>query len=153
MTDAVLITVLCLIGGGAIGAALTARNLPVRGRCLCRDDEADERLVTLGELVAEFDHMLVRKGLLTGAQLALIRTGIRSRGIVTGVRATGAIREDYREVELDLMVSRHGGGQFPARERALIPVSALAKLAPGNVIDTYYRPDDESTVAICVSPT
>jgi hypothetical protein len=146
MTDAVLLTVLCLLGAGA--AMTAARRAGRPGP----NDEADERLVTLGELVAEFDHMLVRKGLLTGAQVALIRTGTRSRGIITGMRATGAIREDYREVELDLMVSRRGGGQFPVRQRALVPATALAKVSPGNVIDTYYRPGDESTVAVCVSP-
>lgn len=147
MTDAVLITALCLF---CVGAALTAIG---RRRCGCPDDEADERLVTLGELVAEFDQMLIRKGLMTGTQLALIRTGTRSHGIITGMRATGTIREDYREVELDLMVSRRSGGQFPVRQRALIPVSALAKVSPGSVIHAYYRPDDESAVAVCVSPS
>lgn len=146
MTDVVLLAFLCLLGAGA--AATAAR----RTRCTRPNDEADERLATLGELVAEFDHMLLRKGLLTEAQLALIRTGTRSRGIITGMRATGDIREDYREVELDLMVRRRGGGQFPVRQRALIPATALAKVSPGNVIDTYYRPGDESTVAVCVPP-
>lgn len=108
--------------------------------------------MTFDELVAEFDHMLIRKGLMTGAQLALIRHGTRSRGVVTGMRATGAAREDFREVELDLMVSRPGGGQFPATEVALIPASSLAKVAPGSVIDAYYRHGDESAVAVCVSP-
>ena len=146
MTDTVLIAVLCLF---CAGAALSAIR---RVRGVGRTDEADERLVTLGELVAEFDHMLVRKGLMTRVQLELIRTGTRSRGIVTGMRATGTIREDYREVELDLMVSRRDGGQFPVRQRALIPASALAKVSPGNVIDAYYRPGDENTVAFCVTP-
>ncbi|NKZ11926.1 hypothetical protein HGA11_13150 [Mycolicibacterium septicum DSM 44393] len=146
MTDAVLITVLCLL---CTGAVLTAAR---RARCGHPNDEADERLVTLGELVAEFDHMLVSKGLLTGTQLALIRTGTRSRGVITGMRATGAIREDYREVVLDLIVSRRGGGQFPVRERTMVPATALAKVSPGNVIDTYYLPGDESTVAVCVTP-
>lgn len=149
MTDAVLLILVGLCCGGALGAAW---GMCRRARAGCRDDEADERLVTLAELVAEFDHMLVRKGLMTGAQLALIRTGTRSRGIITGMRPTGGSREDYREVELDLMVRRRDGGQFPVRQRTLIPASALAKVAPGNVIDTYYRPGDENTVAVCVSP-
>ncbi|MFV8246576.1 hypothetical protein [Mycolicibacterium peregrinum] len=146
MTDTVLIAVLCLF---CAGAALSAIR---RVRGVGRTDEADERLVTLGDLVAEFDHMLIRKGLMTRVQLDLIRTGTRSRGIITGMRATGTIREDYREVELDLMVSRRDGGQFPVRQRALIPASALAKVSPGNVIDAYYRPGDENTVAFCVTP-
>ncbi|GAT04242.1 uncharacterized protein RMCFA_4353 [Mycolicibacterium fortuitum subsp. acetamidolyticum] len=146
MTDAVLLTVLCLFCAG------TALGVTRRARSNCRNDEADERLVSLGELVAAFDHMLVRKGLMTRAQLDLIRTGTRSRGIITGMRTTGAAREDYREVELDLMVSRCGGGQFPIRQRALVPASALARISPGNVIDTYYRPGDESAVAVCVPP-
>jgi hypothetical protein len=82
----------------------------------------------------------------------LIRHGAKSRGVVVGMRTTGTGREDYREVELDLMVSRIEGGQFPAHESALIPVSSLEKVAPGSVIDTYYRPGDESTVAVCVAP-
>lgn len=146
MTDTVLIAVLCLF---CAGAALSAIR---RVRGVGRTDAADERLVTLGDLVAEFDHMLIRKGLMTRVQLELIRTGTRSRGIITGMRATGTIREDYREVELDLMVSRRDGGQFPVRQRALIPASALAKVSPGNVIDAYYRPGDENTVAFCVTP-
>lgn len=146
MTDTVLLAVLCLF---CAGAALSATR---RVRGVRRNDEADERLVTLGELVAEFDHMLIRKGLITRVQLELIRAGTRSRGIITGMRATGTIREDYREVELDLMVSRRDGGQFPVRQRALIPASALAKVSPGNVIDAYYRPGDENTVAVCVTP-
>lgn len=147
MTDTVLLAVLCLF---CAGAALSATR---RVRGVRRTDEADERLVTLGELVAEFDHMLIRKGLITRVQLELIRTGTRSRGIITGMRATGTIREDYREVELDLMVSRRDGGQFPVHQRALIPASALAKVSPGNVIDAYYRPGDENTVAVCVTPS
>lgn len=115
--------------------------------------EADERLVTLEELVAEFDHMLIRKGLMTGHHLALIRRGVRSRGVVTGLRTTGAACEDFREVELDVMVSRPSGGQFPVRETALIPASALPKVAPGSIIDAYYRIGDESTIAVCVSPS
>jgi hypothetical protein len=101
---------------------------------------------------AAFDQMLVRKGLVTGHQLDLIRHGTRSRGVVTAVRSTGETREDHHEVELDVMVSRLGGGQFPAHETALIPASSMAKVAPGSVIHTYYQPDDESSVAIAIPP-
>jgi hypothetical protein len=31
-------------------------------------------------------------------------------------------------------------------------VSAVAAVAAGSIVDTYYRPDDESLVAICVPP-
>jgi hypothetical protein len=106
----------------------------------------------LKEVRAAFDEMLVRKGLLTGAQLRLIRHGTRSRGVVTGMRATGASREDHREVVLDVMVRKPGGGQFPAHETALIPAVSLAKVSPGSVIDAYYRAGDESAVAVCVTP-
>lgn len=99
-----------------------------------------------------FDQMLVRKGLVTRAQMDLIRNGTRSRGVVTAMRMTGAAREDYREVELDLMVRRPAGGQFPAHETALIPDSALIKVAPGSVIDAYYLSGDESSVAVSVPP-
>ncbi|MGV0744772.1 hypothetical protein [Mycolicibacterium sp. XJ870] len=149
MTDVITLTLLCFLFGGAVGAVFTAAR---RTRCACPHDEATERLVTIEELIAEFDHMLIRKGLMTSAQLALIRDGTRSRGIVTGMRATGTTREDFREVELDLMVSRPGGGQFPARETALIPASSLAKVVPGSVIDAYYRPGDETAIAVCVCP-
>jgi hypothetical protein len=101
---------------------------------------------------AEFDRMLIGKGLLTSDELDLIRHGVRSHGVVTGVRATGNQREDHREVEIDLMVRRPGGGQFPAHERTLVPASSLAEVTPGCVIDAYYRRDDESAVAVCVPP-
>jgi hypothetical protein len=119
------------------------------------DPAARERLSLADDIVAvrsEFDQMLVRKGLATRSQLELIRHGTRSRGVVTAMRATGDAREDYREVELDLMVIRPEGGQFPAHETTLIPASALAEVTPGCVVDAYYRRGDESAVAVCVAP-
>jgi hypothetical protein len=119
------------------------------------DPAARERLSLADDIVAvrsEFDQMLVRKGLATRSELELIRHGTRSRGVVTAMRATGDAREDYREVELDLMVLRPEGGQFPAHETTLIPASALAEVTPGSVVDAYYRSGDESAVAVCVPP-
>jgi hypothetical protein len=119
-------------------------------------DEALERLVTLKDMLAvraAFDEMLIRKGLLTGEQLDLIRHGTKSQAVVTGMRTTGTAREDFREVELAVMVSRLEGGQFPAHETALIPASSLASVSPGSVIATYYRSGDESSVAVCVPPS
>lgn len=101
----------------------------------------------------EFEQMLVRKGLLTDGQLALIRNGTKSHAVVTGMRTTGTFREDHREVVLDVIVRKPGGGQFPAHETALIPESSLAKVSPGSVIDTYYLAGDESAVAVCVPPS
>ncbi|MDT5069273.1 MAG: hypothetical protein QOK02_5428 [Mycobacterium sp.] len=120
------------------------------------DPAARERLSLADDIAAvrsEFDQMLVRKGLATRFQLELIRHGIRSRGVVTAMRTTGDAREDYREVELDLMVTRPEGGQFPAHETTLIPASALAEVTPGSVVDAYYRSGDESAVAVCVPPS
>ena len=138
----------------------TAAALFIPGRTITEHgpdpDEAGERLVTAADMLAvraAFDQMLVRKGLVTGDQLDLIRHGTKSRAVVTGMRTTGDAREDHREVELDVMVSRPGGGQFPAHETALIPASSLAKVSPGSIIDTYYRPGDESAVAVCVPPS
>ncbi|MET0473538.1 MAG: hypothetical protein ABW001_02765 [Mycobacterium sp.] len=119
------------------------------------DPAAREQLSLADDMIAvrsAFDQMLVRKGLVTPEQLDLIRNGTRARGVVTAMRATGAAREDYREVELDLMVRRPAGGQFPAHEIALVPESAMAGVGPGSVIDAYYRSDDESSVAVCVPP-
>jgi hypothetical protein len=119
------------------------------------DPSERERLSLADDMAAvrtAFDAMLVRKGLVTPSHLDLIRNGTRSRGIVTAMSTTGATREEYREVELDLMVRRTGGGQFPAHETALVPESALVKVSPGSVVDAYYRRGDESTVAVAVPP-
>jgi hypothetical protein len=119
-------------------------------------DENNERLVSAADMLvvrAEFEQMLVRKGLLTGDQLDLIRNGTKSHAVVTGMRATGTAREDHREVVLDVMVRKPGGGQFPAHETALIPASSLAKVSPGSIVDTYYWAGDESAVAVCVPPS
>jgi hypothetical protein len=119
------------------------------------DPAARERLSLADDMLAvrsAFDQMLVHKGLVTPGQLELIRSGTRSRALVTAMRVTGAVREDYREVELDLMVRRPEGGQFPAHETALVPASALQEISPGSEIDAYYRRDDESMVAVCVPP-
>ncbi|GLP75627.1 hypothetical protein TUM20983_27370 [Mycobacterium antarcticum] len=119
------------------------------------DPAMRERLSLADDMAAvrtAFDQMLVRKGLVTSVQMDLIRNGTKSRCVVTAMRATGAAREDYREVELDLMVRRPAGGQFPAHETALIPESAMTKVAPGSVVDAYYRSSDETAVAVSVPP-
>lgn len=86
------------------------------------------------------------------AAVLLVPSGavIKSRGVVVGVRLTGEVSAHRREVELDIIVSRPEGGQFPAQETTLIPESALADFTPGSIIDMYYRPGDESAVAVCV---
>ena len=88
------------------------------------DPAAREHLSLADDMLAvraAFDQMLVDKGLLTRHQLDLIRHGTRSHGVITGMRATGETREDYREVELDVMVSRPGGGQFAVHETDFDP--------------------------------
>ena len=78
------------------------------------------------------------------------RVVVRSRAVVVGVRLTGEVRADCHEVELDVMVSRPEGGQFAARDTTLIPEASLVRFSPGSIIDMYYRPGDESTVAVAV---
>ena len=77
---------------------------------------------------------------------------VRGTGVVTARYDTGVTHGDCREVRLDLMVTRPQGGQFAARDTTLIPASALDSVAPGCLVDTYYRRDDESVVAVCVPP-
>lgn len=119
------------------------------------DPAEREHLSLADDMVAvrtAFDQMLVRKGLVAPAQMDLIRYGVKSRGTVTAMKSTGIAREDYREVEVDLMVRRATGGQFPARETTLVPASALTNVAPGCMVDVYYRSGDESSVAVSVPP-
>ncbi|MDZ7882867.1 MAG: hypothetical protein U5N53_08105 [Mycobacterium sp.] len=119
------------------------------------DPDSREQLSLADDMVAiraAFDRMLVDKGLVTDAQLDLIRHGTRSSGVVTAARTTGVEREDYREVVLDLMVRRPEGGQFPAHETTLIPANSLDRVCPGSIIDAYYRRGDESAVAVAVPP-
>jgi hypothetical protein len=152
--DLIAVGFLVFIVAGTAAALFTQRSPIVEYEQ--NSDEADERLVTASDMLdvrAAFDEVLVRKGLLTDDQLHLIRHGTKSRGVVTGMRATGTAREDHREVVLDVMVRKHGGGQFPAHETALIPASSLAKVSPGSIIDAYYRSGDESAVAVCVAPS
>ena len=77
-------------------------------------------------------------------------TVIKSRGVVVGLRLTGDFTSECHEVELDVMVSRPEGGQFPARETTMIPETSLSDFTPGSIIDMYYRPGDESSVAVRV---
>lgn len=119
------------------------------------DPASREQLSLADDMVAvraAFDRMLVDKGLLTDAQLDLIRHGTKSSGVVTAARCTGTAREDHHEMVLDLMVRRPEGGQFPAHETTLIPATSLNRVCPGSVIDAYYRRGDESAVAIAVPP-
>ena len=119
------------------------------------DPRARDRLSLADDVVAvhaSAAHTLPRHGLLTRDQLDLIRHGTRSAGVVTGMRATGYAGDGLREVELDVMVSRRGGGQFPAHETTVVPSSQLPRVAPGSIIDAYYRPSDESTIAVCLPP-
>lgn len=117
------------------------------------DPQARERLSLADDVVAVRSAAFPgpeQRGLLTYEQLDLIRHGTRSSGVVTGMRTTGYAGDGLREVELDVMVSRRGGGQFPAHETTVVPASELPKVAPGSIVDAYYRPGDESTVAVCV---
>jgi hypothetical protein len=150
MFTPLLLSFFCFVVAG------TAATLFMPNRDEPEPGAADERLITAAEIAAvraAFDDMLVRKGLVTVEKLDLIRHGTKSRAVVTGMRATGTAREDHREVELDVMVSKPGGGQFPAHETALIPASSLARVSPGSIIETYFRSGDESAVAVCVPPS
>jgi hypothetical protein len=153
MSYAILLGIFGVVG---VGAAVVVIPRPVARVVDPATDESDERLATVDDFLAvraAFDEMLIRKGLLTGDQLDLIRNGTKSQAVVTGIRTTGTAREDHREVELAVMVRRPEGGQFPAHETALIPASSLRRVSPGSVIDTYYRSGDESAVAVCVPPS
>jgi hypothetical protein len=173
MPDLLLLTFLAVVGVGisatrllsgprasaqpdiGLDDAITSTLRPGAVLLVAFDPAAREQLSLADDMLAvraAFDQMLVDKGLLTGHQLDLIRHGTRSHGVITGMRPTGETREDYREVELDVMVSRPTGGQFAVQETALIPASSMAKVAPGSVIDTYFRPGDESEIAISVPP-
>ena len=115
------------------------------------DPQARDRLSLADDVVAvraAVGHTLVRRALLSQDQLDLIRYGTRSCAVVTAVRTGGDEGDEYRDVELDLMVTRPGGGQFPARETTVVPASALGKLSPGSIVDAYYRRRDESSVAV-----
>lgn len=117
------------------------------------DPQAPDRLSLADEVTAvraTAGHALGGRGLFTDTQVDLIRHGTRSSGVVTGMRATGYAGEDLRAVELDVMVRRRGGGQFPARETTVVPASELPKVEPGSIVDAYYRPENESTVAVCL---
>lgn len=119
------------------------------------DPESREQLSLADDMIAiraAFDRMLLDKGLVTDAQLELIRHGTKASGVVTAARSTGTEREDYREVVLDLMVRKPEGGQFPAHETTLIPATSLDRVHPGSVVDAYYRRGDESAVAVAVPP-
>ena len=120
------------------------------------DPAARERLSLADDMLAvraDFDRMLVGKGLVSAGEVELVRRGIKSRGVVTATRETGTSREQHREVELDLMVSRPGGGQFPAHTSTFVPESVLDKVAPGSVVETYHLAGDESAIAVCVAPS
>lgn len=115
------------------------------------DPQARDRLSLADDVVAvraAVGHTLVRRALLSQDQLDLIRYGTRSCAVVTAVRTGGDDGDEYRDVELDLMVTRPGGGQFPARETTFVPAAALGKLSPGSIVDAYYRRRDESSVAV-----
>ncbi len=136
-------------------AAVVAALRPGELLLVAFDPAAREELSLPDDIVAvraEFDQMLLGKGLVSDRQLDLIRHGVRSRAVVTAMDSTGIEREDYREVRLDLMVSRIDGGQFAARETTLVPASSMTQLSPGCLVDTYYRRGDESTVAVSIPP-
>ena len=114
MFTALLLGIIVLVAGTAAATLFTpdraiAGDEPV-------SDEVCERLVRDADILAvrsAFDAMLLRKGLLTGDQLELIRHGTRSRAVVTGMRTTGASREDYWEVELDVWSENREAASSP----------------------------------------
>lgn len=140
---------------GGTDKAVSAAIRPGVVLLVAFDPTAREQLCLADDMIAvraAFDQMLVGKGLVTDAELDLIRHGIKTTGVITAARPTGTVREDHREIVLDLMVRRPGGGQFPAHETALVPVTSMARVHPGAVVDAYFRRGDESAVAVCVPP-
>jgi hypothetical protein len=121
-----------IVGLCCVAVATLLLSPAPRRPCAPRRLEDSERLITHDEMAAAREAF------------------VRSRGVITAVRTLGDRGSDYREIELDLMVARRGGGQFPVRETALIPAASLEYLSPGSVIVAYYRSDDESSVAVCV---
>lgn len=145
-----------LVGALCVAAATLLLPSPLRRGPVSPPpppDEAGERLVTRDEIravCAAFDRMLVDKGLVTTEQLDTIRCGVRTRAVVTALRRTGRVCEDYCEVDLDLIVTDPCGGQFPAHETALIPAHSLDQVTPGSDVVVYYRDPDRSAVAVWV---
>lgn len=86
----------------------------------------------------------------SAAALSQRRANVSTTGVTTGLRTTGVEYDEHREVVVDLMVARPGGGQFPAHETTLVPADALHRVAPGSVVDVYYRRGDESAVVVSV---
>ncbi len=155
MFEVMMLVLLIVAGAAAAGLLALAFLRRATEPAAETDPAAAERLIRPDEITAAratFDRMLLDKGLVTDNQLELIRHGTRSHGVVTASQPTGTTREDHREVVLDLMVRKPEGGQFPAHETALIPVTALDRICPGSIVDAYYRRGDESAVAVCVPP-
>lgn len=162
VTDRITVEVESVCGQKFTGRLRGAPNDPVVAEIrpgavllVAFDPDSREHLSLADDMMAiraAFDRMLVDKGLLTDEQLELIRHGTKSSGVVTASHPTGTEREDHREVVLDLMVRRPEGGQFPAHETTLIPATSLDRVCPGSIIDAYYRPGDESAVAVAVPP-
>lgn len=99
---------------------------------------------------APFEGRLVRRDMSATDKLDLLHTGVKTRGVVTGIRATGTVRADCYELCLDVIVGRPEGGQFPATETAFVPASSVSRVSPGTIVDTYYRRGNESAVAVRV---
>ncbi|WP_176562068.1 hypothetical protein [Mycolicibacterium palauense] len=49
-------------------------------------------------------------------------------------------------------MSKPEGGQFAAQQTVLLPADAVGEVGPGSVVAAYYRPGDETAVAVLVPP-
>lgn len=80
--------------------------------------------------------------------LRTVKSGEPAVGLIERVQQTGTYINEQPQLELEVIVTRHGQQPYPARTRAVIPQTALAQFQPGSIIPLLVSPKDPAKVGI-----
>ncbi|MBZ2196519.1 hypothetical protein [Occultella gossypii] len=130
------------LGAFEPGALLPVRYRPGRTRSVSLiADSSDAAQAALNDY-------LVGKGLITPQDLDVARRGVRTSAVVTAATPTGQVRDGHTQLQLDVLVARPDGSQYPVTQRLFVPASQLSRVHVGSRVATFVLPEDEQRVSV-----
>ncbi|MER0245576.1 hypothetical protein AAHZ94_27075 [Streptomyces sp. HSW2009] len=129
----------------APGAVLPVRYLPGR-----TDRVEIDRSGDMAGAQAVYNEVQLQRGLTTREALEVAERGIPASAVVRSLDVTGAVREEYAELRLGLIVSRPDGTTFETEVEKFLPPRAVQLVQVGRVIQVRYLPTDETRIALAL---
>ncbi|WP_154795271.1 hypothetical protein [Occultella kanbiaonis] len=139
-----------LVAHHELGQLTVGAHYPVRYRAedlstveLAVDADPDQ-------IQTAFNAVMVRRGLTAPEAIEVAERGVPTTGVVTALVPTGRVREGHTEMEVQLLVNRPDGSQYPATKTSFVPQSAITAVQVGRVVQMRVLPWDEQRIALAL---